>query len=443
MRRSILGLVLGLLAALPAAAATVTLWNPAPTSTDRGGGSGLEVVAPIRVSPADGVTSMGFDFAYDPIILAPLGVYRTPFTHGFSIASDLSVPGRITVALDGSVPLAGSGDVAWIVFRVNGASGTFSGLSWISASLNGGALPAVASDGRIAVIASASVLSVPSGSQGLPGALVSVPVSAQPADGALGIDIRLVFDPNVITPTTVQQTALTSGMLLTFNLAKPGEAFVSLFQDQPIVGSGPLVNVVFQVVGAIGEGTPVNVVRGDINEQQISTVLGDGIFTVCSGVDADGDGYSGCAGDCDDSSNAIHPGAAEICNGLDDNCNQLVDEGISAPSGTPTLSAAKAGGALVLSWAPVPAATGLDVVKGDLAALRGSAGDFTQATRGCLGNDVPGTSAQDGEDPAAEAGFWYVGRAVNCGGAGSYDSGAPKQKASRDAAIAASSSACP
>jgi hypothetical protein len=46
-----------------------------------------------------------------------------------------------------------------------------------------------------------------------------------------------------------------------------------------------------------------------------------------SGADQDGDGVRWCD-DCDDSNPAVHPGATEICgNGLDDNCNGVVDEG--------------------------------------------------------------------------------------------------------------------
>ena len=54
--------------------------------------------------------------------------------------------------------------------------------------------------------------------------------------------------------------------------------------------------------------------------------------------DLDGDAYAVCStacvlaggdrcGDCDDAGAAVHPFVAEVCNGLDDNCNGLLDEG--------------------------------------------------------------------------------------------------------------------
>jgi hypothetical protein len=52
-------------------------------------------------------------------------------------------------------------------------------------------------------------------------------------------------------------------------------------------------------------------------------------------TDADGDGFR-LSVDCDDHAVAIHPGAAEICNGKDDNCDGKVDEGFDSDNdGTP------------------------------------------------------------------------------------------------------------
>ncbi|MEO6166154.1 MAG: MopE-related protein [Chitinophagales bacterium] len=48
--------------------------------------------------------------------------------------------------------------------------------------------------------------------------------------------------------------------------------------------------------------------------------------TICPLADDDGDGYNSSI-DCDDNSASIHPGALELCNGVDDNCNVEIDEG--------------------------------------------------------------------------------------------------------------------
>jgi hypothetical protein len=50
------------------------------------------------------------------------------------------------------------------------------------------------------------------------------------------------------------------------------------------------------------------------------------------------DGYVAQAGDCNDDDNTIYPGATEICDGKDNNCNGQVDEGLIT-SNTTTISA--------------------------------------------------------------------------------------------------------
>lgn len=43
--------------------------------------------------------------------------------------------------------------------------------------------------------------------------------------------------------------------------------------------------------------------------------------------DNDQDGWTVGRGDCDDNNPDVYPGAPEVCNGVDDNCNAVVDEG--------------------------------------------------------------------------------------------------------------------
>jgi hypothetical protein len=53
-------------------------------------------------------------------------------------------------------------------------------------------------------------------------------------------------------------------------------------------------------------------------------------LTVDEGFDRDGDGYTSCAGDCNDFSPAIHPGVTEVCDSIDNDCDLAVDEGFDA-----------------------------------------------------------------------------------------------------------------
>jgi hypothetical protein len=72
---------------------------------------------------------------------------------------------------------------------------------------------------------------------------------------------------------------------------------------------------------------------------------GDG-YTSCGGDcddtdpalnldDIDGDGYGTCDGDCDPLNHAVHPGATEVCNDVDDNCDGNVDEGLATQAWYP------------------------------------------------------------------------------------------------------------
>ena len=87
----------------------------------------------------------------------------------------------------------------------------------------------------------------------------------------------------------------------------------------------------------------------------------DGVDNNCSGevdegvtntvyADSDGDGYGAAElsiescdvpsgfvpddTDCDDTDATVHPGSMEICNGIDDNCDTVIDEGVAVRPST-------------------------------------------------------------------------------------------------------------
>ncbi len=47
-------------------------------------------------------------------------------------------------------------------------------------------------------------------------------------------------------------------------------------------------------------------------------------------VDSDGDGWSATGGDCNDGNGGVFPGAAEVADGVDQDCDGAIDEGTSA-----------------------------------------------------------------------------------------------------------------
>jgi hypothetical protein len=390
--------------------------------------------------------------------------------------------------------------VVWVKFDPVdpvGGSGSSSPMTWVSSSLNGGAIPSSMVNGSVSLITPQTIIGVPEAMYGNPGANVTVMVSATAFTGGDSFDIDLAFDPAVVTATLVEKMPLTQSLTLTYNLVPPGIVRIALFGVATINGPGDLVKVTFHVEGPLGSQTPIYVARANINEGIIPTTLGSGLVTVCLTADGDGDTYSGCTGDCNDANPSVHPGAAdaicdgidqdcdgtaddgftsqatscgvgacassgatsctggvfhdsctpgapapEACNGADDDCNGVVDD-LPVPSPIPGVVLVPQDVVTLVSWTGVSNASTYDVVRGRVSSLLASGGNFTVATELCLANDQASIGVGDVTDPAAGDGLWYLVRGSSCGVAGTYHSGAPSQAGSRDAEIQAAPSHCP
>jgi N-acetylneuraminic acid mutarotase len=163
-------------------------------------------------------------------------------------------------------------------------------------------------------------------------------------------------------------------------------------------------------------------------------------YAIDQSLDVDGDGISSCLGDCNDADPAMLPGAIEICDRKDNDCNLQIDDGIPLPTLTPSISLTKNGGAVTAAWPPVSDATGYDAVEGSLNVLASSGGDFATAVTSCIRVGAAEEVDWPG-GPAPGEGVFFVLRAKNCTGAATFDEGG-NQLGARDSEIAASGNSC-
>jgi hypothetical protein len=195
-----------------------------------------------------------------------------------------------------------------------------------------------------------------------------------------------------------------------------------------------------RLASSVWTGTELILWGGDPNG---NALLDGGRYipkTVCGTGGCQRTGHMVCSAGTQSFQCVPQPSSPEICDGVDNDCNVLVDDGIPVPSGHPSLQSARITATTnQWSWSATGGTTSYDFTRGSLIALHLSLGQFSGTAVECLANDTTALSFQDTLTPAQGDSLWYLVRPVNaCSGNGTYE-----DNVSRDASINLSPTRCP
>jgi Lamin Tail Domain/Cohesin domain len=252
----------------------------------------------------------------------------------------------------------------------------------------------------------ATVLSMPDDAQGGPAAVVEVPISAAPGDGIFGIDMTLQYDASVVQAqsVTVAGIAATAGFTVVSNLNTPGTIIISTFGSQDaLTGAGEIARIQFQVVGAPSSSSNLTFASCSINEGGISVTLDAGLFGVtCAGA------ANGTA--CNDG----------IACTTDDACqSDACAGGVTLEVPTEIANLLLVAETSTLSWdSGIAAGPGTvhDVARGLVSQFPIGAG----AAESCFASGIAANTITDSSIPPESDGYWYLARARNVCGTGTY-----------------------
>jgi hypothetical protein len=121
--------------------------------------------------------------------------------------------------------------------------------------------------------------------------------------GIISYQYDIAYNPAVLTPDTVPCDVggtISGAMLPTCNVVTPGLLKVAVFGTVPIAGGGPLMRLRFNVIGAPGTSSPLDVqnflfnedpsLLGTVTDGQVNVAVPTASEVIVSGTILDGNG---------------------------------------------------------------------------------------------------------------------------------------------------------
>ena len=272
-----------------------------PTAATSAPGTHVTIPVTVGNTTGKGIISYDFRFDFDPTVLSFTGLNSAgTLSAGWTAtpASDSAI-GAVFVTAFSAAPMTGSGTLINLVFEVVGTVNSATALTWNSFIFNegepsatttngiftvsgGGATPTLTPTPTPTTNPNAAAVTLPTAATGTPGGMVTVPVQLSAAvtgQGIVAYEFRLTFDPAVLTPANVTTAGtLSDGWNLTVNTNTPGALQVVAFNTTPLVGSGTLLNLLFNVVGPRGTSTALTWTNFVFNEGEPAAQTSDGFF---------------------------------------------------------------------------------------------------------------------------------------------------------------------
>ena len=102
-----------------------------------------------------------------------------------------------------------------------------------------------------------------------------------------GVDIAVGYDPTVVAAVSASAGDAAQDFLTESNLNPPGQVRVAMAGVQPITAGGQLLTLVFDVVGELGDTSPLQITAVELNEDSVAAQAQDGSISVVSFPDHD------------------------------------------------------------------------------------------------------------------------------------------------------------